>query len=59
MPEITVNLRVVKPWWLPLATKLAVWALGSRAFVLGREISDAEMQPFVEWYGQQLRVVAD
>lgn len=59
MAAINVTVRVVKPWWLPAAVYLAKQWFGWKAFFLDRVLTDAELAPFVDWYGRQLRAVVD
>lgn len=59
MAYLKITVRIVKPWWLPVAVYLARQWFGWRAFLLNRELTDAELRPFVDWYGQQFRTVID
>lgn len=59
MAPIHLTVRVVRPWWLPAVVWLAKQWFGWKSFCLDRDLTDAELAPFVEWYGRQLRAVVD
>lgn len=57
MAQIVASLRVVTPWWMPVAVFAAKQWFGWRAFFLGRELTDDELAAFVEWWGRHIKVV--
>lgn len=59
MAQIVVNFKVVKPWWLTIASRVVIATLAARSWLTGWEPSDEDLKPFVDWYGRHLRVVAD
>lgn len=59
MQQVTVTLRVIKPWWMPLAVRLWIASLFVRGLFARREVTDADLKPFLDWMNGHIRVVAD
>ena len=59
MAQIIVSLKVVKPWWLTLASRVVIAAFAARSWLTGWEPSDDDLQPFADWYGRHLRLVSE
>lgn len=59
MADVTVTLRVVKPWWLGIVARLRIATLFVRGLFAGREITEADYKPFADWLGRQIKVVVD
>ena len=56
--EISLKLRVVKPWWLTPASKAAIFAMSIKAAITNREPSDQECEAFGDWYARHLKIIA-